>query len=117
MTVRMEWLSRAELESVYAEALSILESVGMRMKGAAVLDVLRDAHAAVDDTGVVRYPARAGRSAAVAACPRNVLMAGETPAQDVVLDGSRTFFNVSGCAAKTLDGDTGLVRAVRASRT
>ncbi len=109
MTVRVEWLSAAELDAVYAEALSILESVGMRMKGAAVLDVLRDAGAAVDETGVVRFPAELVERA-VAACPRDLLMAGESPEQDVVLDGSRTFFNVSGCAAKTLDGDTGLVR-------
>ena len=109
MTVRVEWLSTAELDAIYAEALSILESVGMRMKGAAVLDVLRDAGAAVDETGVVRFPAELVERA-VAACPRDLLMAGETPEQDVVLDGSRTFFNVSGCAAKTLDGDTGLVR-------
>ena len=37
-------------------------------------------------------------------------MAGETPEADVLLDGSRTHFNVSGCAAKTLDHDTGRVR-------
>ena len=109
MKVRVEWLSSADLESVYAEALSILESVGVRMKGAGVLAALRDAGAAVDETGVVQYPAQLVERA-VAACPRDVLMAGETPAQDVVLDGSRSFFNVSGCAAKTLDGDTGLVR-------
>ena len=81
----------------------------MRMKGAGVLALLRDAGADVDETGVVRYPAELVERA-VAACPRDVLMAGETPAQDVVLDGSRSFFNVSGCAAKTLDGDSGRVR-------
>ncbi len=109
MTVRVAWLSQAELDSVYEEALSILESVGMRMKGAGTLTLLRDAGADVDETGVVRYPA-ALVEGAVAACPRAVLMAGETPEQDVVLDGSRSFFNVSGCAAKTLDGNSGRVR-------
>ena len=110
MTVRVEWLSTAELDAVYAEALSILESVGMRMKGAAVLDVLRDAGAAVDETGVVRFPAELVERA-VAACPRDLLMAGETPAAGRrSWTGRAAFFNVSGCAAKTLDGDTGLVR-------
>ena len=51
--------------------------------------MLRDAGAAVDETGVVRFPAELVERA-VAACPRDVLMAGETPAQDVVLDGSRS---------------------------
>jgi len=109
MTVRVEWLSAAELESVYAEALAILEAVGMRMKGAGVLARLRDGGAAVDADDVVRFPA-AMVERAVAACPREVLMAGETPATDVVLDGSRSFFNVSGCAAKTLDAGSGRVR-------
>jgi trimethylamine--corrinoid protein Co-methyltransferase len=39
-----------------------------------------------------------------------VLMAGETPERDVILDGSRSYFNSSGCAAKTLDPETGSVR-------
>jgi len=110
MTVRMEWLTAAEREAVYTEALSILEGVGMKMQGSAVLPLLREAGAAVDEaSGVVRFPPELVASA-VAACPRNVLMAGETAAADVMLDGSRTFFNVSGCAAKTLDPDTGVVR-------
>lgn len=109
MTVRTEWLTGAEREAVYGQALTILEEVGMRMKGAAVLERLRAAGAEVDDAGTVRLPA-ALVERAVAACPRELLMAGETPEQDVLLDGSRTFFNVSGCAAKTLDQESGVVR-------
>lgn len=109
MTVRAEWLTAAEREAVYAEALDILRRVGMRMKGAAVLPLLREAGAEVDDAGTVRLPPELVERA-VAACPRDLVMAGETPADDVVLDGSRTFFNVSGCAAKTLDQETGAVR-------
>ena len=111
MTVRMEWLTAAERDAVYEEALSILERVGLRMQGAAVLPLLRDAGAAVDEaTGTVRFPADLV-ARALEACPRDVMMAGETPATDVVLNGSRTFFNCSGCAAKTLDQESGLVRA------
>ena len=109
MTVRVEWLTAEERELVYAEALDVLQRVGMRMKGAAILPALREAGAEVDDTGTVRLPAELVERA-VALCPRDLLMAGETPADDVLLDGSRTFFNVSGCAAKTLDRQTGLVR-------
>ncbi|HEX5642651.1 MAG TPA: trimethylamine methyltransferase family protein [Thermoleophilia bacterium] len=109
MTVRVEWLTGAEREAVYAEAVAILERVGMKMKGAAVLPLLREAGARVDGDGVVRFPSELVERA-VAACPREVLMAGETTASDVLLDGSRSFFNVSGCAAKTLDRETGVVR-------
>jgi trimethylamine--corrinoid protein Co-methyltransferase len=110
MTVRVEWLTTGEREAVYAEALRILEDVGMRMRGAGILPRLREAGADVDDLGTVRLPADLVERA-VALCPRDLLMAGETPDDDVLLDGSRTFYNVSGCAAKTLDQQTGLVRA------
>jgi trimethylamine--corrinoid protein Co-methyltransferase len=109
MTVRIQWLTAGEREAVYAEALTILERVGIRMKGSAALSLLREAGAEVDDTGTARLPAELVERS-VAACPREVLMAGETPAGDVRLDGSRTFFNVSGCAAKTLDQTSGAVR-------
>lgn len=109
MTVRVEWLTASERDAVVAQALDILQRVGLRMKGAAVLPLLREAGADVDDTGTARLPAELVERA-VAQCPRDLLMAGETPAQDVLLDGSRTFFNVSGCAAKTLDQATGVVR-------
>ena len=109
MTVRVQWLSAGEREAVSTQALDILERVGMRMRDAAVLPLLEEAGARVDEDGVVRLPPELV-ARAVASCPRDVLMAGEAPDDDVVLDGSRTFFNVSGCAAKTLDQDTGVVR-------
>ncbi|HEY5492283.1 MAG TPA: trimethylamine methyltransferase family protein [Gemmatimonadaceae bacterium] len=110
MTVHVEWLTTAERDTVYEQALAILGNVGMRMKGAAALSPLREAGALVNDaTGVVRFPLELV-TRAVAACPRHVLLAGETAATDALLDGSRTFFNVSGCAAKTLDADSGVVR-------
>jgi trimethylamine---corrinoid protein Co-methyltransferase len=109
MTVRTQWLTAEERQAVYAEALSILERVGMRMQGAAALPLLREAGASVTDDGVVRFPAALVASA-FAQCPREVFMAGLTPERDVLLDGSRTFFNCSGCAAKTLDVESGKVR-------
>jgi trimethylamine--corrinoid protein Co-methyltransferase len=109
MTVRVQWLTDEEREAVYAQALTILEDVGMKMGEAAVRSQLREAGASVDDTGVVRLPPELV-ARAVATCPREVLMAGESPDKDILLDGSRSFFNVSGCAAKTLDRQSGRVR-------
>ncbi|NLE21659.1 MAG: hypothetical protein GX624_02585 [Actinobacteria bacterium] len=109
MTVRVQWLTAGERDAVYEEALRILETVGMRMRGARALAALREAGAQVDADGTARLPTELVERA-VAACPRDVLMAGEEPSLDVRLDGSRTFFNCSGCAAKTLDQETGVVR-------
>ena len=112
---RPRWLTDAERDAVRDEAFGILERVGMRMQGAAALPLLREAGALVSPDGVVRFPA-ALVERALAACPRTVLMAGESPDTDAVLDGTRTLFNVSGCAAKTLDAETGRVRPVHAAR-
>jgi trimethylamine--corrinoid protein Co-methyltransferase len=110
MRVRAQWLTNEERGAVYSKALRILEHVGMRMQGSNVLPLLQEAGASLNAaTGVVRFPPELVAKA-LASCPRNVLMAGERPDQDVLLDGSRSFFNVSGCAAKTLDQTTGVVR-------
>ena len=75
----------------------------MRMKGAAVLTLLRDAGAEVDDTGTVRLPGRAGRARRRHVPARAAHGRRDAGRRTSLLDGSRTFFNVSGCAAKTLD--------------
>ena len=110
MKARMTWLADGERDAIVEEALSILERVGMRFSGSRGLSLLEAAGARVDRaTGVVRFPA-ALVADAIDGCPREVLMAGASPEKDVLLDGSRTFFNVSGCAAKTFDSRTNTVR-------
>ena len=110
MKAHMSWLTDADREAVYAEAIRILETVGMKMKGSRVLPRLREAGATVDEhTGVVKFPSGLVAEA-VARAPRDVLMAGLEPRNDMLLDGSQTFFNPSGCAAKAFDRTTGAVR-------
>jgi trimethylamine--corrinoid protein Co-methyltransferase len=92
------------------EALALLEEVGLRTGPCAALDALADAGARVDrEAGVARLP-RALVLQAVAACPREVLLAGATPDRDVVLDGGDVHFAPSGTPSRVLDHDTGLVR-------
>ncbi|MFA4964503.1 MAG: trimethylamine methyltransferase family protein [Thermoleophilia bacterium] len=110
MAVRMTWLSDGDRESIVQEALGVLERVGMRLSGSKGLAALAAAGARVDHTaGIVRFP-RGLVAEALQRCPRDVLMAGARPEKDVRLNGERTHFNVSGCAAKTLDRVTGKVR-------
>ncbi|HUK76556.1 MAG TPA: trimethylamine methyltransferase family protein [Thermoleophilia bacterium] len=102
------WLSRDEKDAVYQEALLLLEHVGLRMTGSRRLEELSAAGATVDAaTGVVRLPAelvdRLRRQ-----CPREIVLGGAAPENDVVLhDGGRPAFSPSGCAALTLDHRTG----------
>ena len=100
MRAHMTWLDEAEKQSFVAEALGILERVGVALKGSAALPVLAELGADVDpSTGVVRLPPELVLRA-VDACPRRVLFAGASPEHDVVLDeGEPARFCSSGCAA------------------
>jgi trimethylamine--corrinoid protein Co-methyltransferase len=108
MRQRTTWLSDAEKALIVDEALSLLERVGMRMTGSRALDGLAAAGATVDAaSGIVRFPPQLVREA-MERCPRDVLMAGATPAQDVLLgEGEGSHFCSSGCGAFVLDDDTG----------
>jgi len=108
MRAQTTWLSEAEKDLVYAEALTVLEHVGLRMAGSQRLAELREAGAAVDaDTGVVRFPAELVDELR-RRCPRQVVLGGAAPENDVVLrDGAPSRFSPSGCAALTLDYRTG----------
>ena len=112
MRARTTWLSDAEKSQIVDQALELLAGVGMRFAGSAVLPELAARGASVDEaTGIARLP-RELVEWAIAQCPRGVLMAGLTEADDVLLDEGEPFhFSPSGCVAKTLDFRTGERRA------
>ena len=82
------------------------------MRRIAALPLLAERGAEVDaTTGLVRFP-RTLVEWALGRCPRRIVMAGLTDADDVVLDEGEPFhFAPSGCVAKTLDFRTGQRRA------
>ena len=106
------WLDEGEKNAIVDEAMELLERVGMRYAGSAVLPLLRERGAEVDEaTGIARIPRHVVEWAA-GQCPRSILMAGLTEADDVLLDqGEPVHFVPSGCVAKTLDFRTGERRA------
>jgi len=108
MRQRTSWLSQEEKELIAGEAVTLLERVGMHMSGSRALDVLAAAGASVDPaSGVVRFPPGLVHEA-LAQCPREIVMGGATPAQDVLLaDGEGSHFCSSGCGAFALDDETG----------
>ena len=62
------------------------------------------------DAGVARLPSDLVERA-LDSCPREVLLAGATEADDVLLDGSAVHFLPSGTPTDVLDADTGQVRS------
>jgi trimethylamine--corrinoid protein Co-methyltransferase len=112
MRARTSWLSEAEKDLILDQAMELLSGVGMRFAGSALLPLLKERGAEVDDaTGIARLPRELVEWAA-GQCPRDILMAGLTEADDVLLaEGEPFHFSPSGCVAKTLDFRTGERRA------
>jgi len=108
MHVKPAWLSDEEKRLIYGEALALLERVGICMSGSTSLSLLAEAGALVEaDTGIVRFPSDLVDQL-MRRCPREIVMAGAQPEQDVVLtEGAPPRFSSSGCAAFTVDYQTG----------
>lgn len=111
MKASTTWLSPEEAHAIFETAVGVLAETGMRFTRSTVLPLLAERGAEVDeDTGLARLP-RELVAWALARCPRSILLAGATPAHDVLLDEGEPFhFVPSGCVAKTLDFRTGVRR-------
>jgi len=108
MRARTTWLSEAEKSLVLEQALHILEHTGMRMTGSKALPRLAEAGALVEAaSGLVRFPPELVTSA-LARCPREFLLAGASSERDAFVTADGGFLcTPSGCAAHTLDLETG----------
>jgi trimethylamine---corrinoid protein Co-methyltransferase len=107
MRLTARWLSDEERHLLIEEAYGLLERMGMRFGAGKALATLAAAGADVDrEAGVARLP-RQLVAEALSRCPRRVLLAGATPADDVLLDGARSHFVPSGAPTHVLDMDTG----------
>ena len=111
MKAKTTWLADHEKSRIADQAIDLLANVGMRFTGSKVLPLLAERGARVDETtGIARLP-RELVEWALAQCPRSFVMAGASPADDVVLgEGEPFHFAPSGCVAKTLDFRTGVRR-------
>ena len=99
-----------ETEALHEASLEVLERTGVVFPDAAARAVLAAAGACVDEERrVVRIP-RELVDDAVAAAPREVVLAGRDRVHDVRCDGSRTFLTLDGTGTHTLDHVTGVRR-------
>ncbi len=109
MNGRTQWLSAEERDLIIGGALRVLAGTGVRLGACDALDELERAGVTVDrGAGAVRLP-RALVEEALARAPRRVLLAGATPEDDCLLDGT-THFLPSGSPTVTLDVETGEYR-------
>jgi len=111
MKAHTTWLSADEKSRIAEQAVELLATCGLRLAGSRLLPLLAQRGARVDEaSGLVRLP-RELVEWALARCPRSFVMAGATPADDVVLGPDQPLrFCPSGCVAKTLDFRSGVRR-------
>ena len=97
----------AEIETIHEASLRVLAEVGVTFPDAGAQALLAEAGAAVDkETGLVRIPPRLVEDA-LAAAPRDVLLAGRDAARDVRCDGADVHLTLDGTGAYTLDHRSG----------
>ena len=97
----------AELDAIHDASLRVLADVGVTFPDAGAQALLAEAGASVDaDTGRVRIPPRLVEEA-LAAAPRDVLLAGRGAEHDVRCDGGDVHLTLDGTGAYTLDHRTG----------
>ena len=99
-------LSEDELTRVHQATLDVLARTGVKVTSRGVLERLADTGARVDlNDERARFPADMVE-AALRRVPRDLVMGARDPANTFVLDGSRGYLGVDGCAAEVLDLDT-----------
>jgi trimethylamine--corrinoid protein Co-methyltransferase len=104
---RLDLPPAAELDAIHAASLRLLEHVGVVFPDRQAQKLLAEAGAEVHArSGLVKMPPRLVDEA-LAAAPREILLAGRDPARDVLCDGSRTFLTLDGTGAYTLDHRAG----------
>jgi trimethylamine--corrinoid protein Co-methyltransferase len=99
------------MSQVDARSLELIEKTGIRFYSTRAQEILAGAGATVDgDT--VRIPGHVVESALKKA-PSSFTLAARDPGFDLAIDGQQTYYSQDGCAAHTLDFETGARRGSR----
>jgi trimethylamine--corrinoid protein Co-methyltransferase len=103
------------LKEVHARSLDLIEKTGVRFHSQKALEILHGVGAEIDDD-VARVPGHVIESALEKA-PSSFTLYARDGQHHLDLDGTRTFYSQDGCAALTLDFETGERRASRKEDT
>jgi trimethylamine--corrinoid protein Co-methyltransferase len=101
--LKLDILSRQEVERLHTATLDIIESVGVRFPSQKALDIWEAHGAAVDrDTCIVKAPGELIERA-LKTCPPAYNLAARFPEQDLPLDGNHVYVGTDGCGVEVLD--------------
>src|SRR5450756_1965214 len=90
---RLKWdvLSPSDIEAIHEATLDVFATVGIRFPSTKALDALEKGGCSVDRaTSIARIP-RAVVTEAVAAAPKEYVLAGRDPACDMLIDGRHCY--------------------------
>ena len=104
-------LDEVELSAIQQATLKVLAEVGVKFPSEKALAVFAAHGAEVDDeTQVVRLQPDLV-TAQMAKAPREYILAGRTPGNDLHLGSGSSYFGTDGCGTQTIDLETGESRA------
>ena len=110
---RIDVLAKAQLETLQAGTLRLLDEVGIHFPSPRALQIFADHGARVDwEQEVVCIPPDLVRKA-MASAPRSFVLGGREERLDLLLDGSRSYLCTDGTGVHVIDPET---RQRRASR-
>jgi trimethylamine--corrinoid protein Co-methyltransferase len=111
--LKLETLSRSDLDSIKANTLRILDEVGVRFPSPKALEIFSLHGAKVDmDTRIVRIPPDLVKKA-MSTAPRAFVLGGREERFDLLLDGTKTYLTTDGCGVHVIDLETRVQRASR----
>ena len=110
--VKLELLSRDEVQQIHAATLDVLAEQGVKFHSQKALDVLEANGASVDrETTVARIPSEVVERA-LRTLPEKFTLGARNPEYDLPLDGEHIYISSDGCGVFARDFD-GTVRASR----
>lgn len=103
-------LRQDQLGRIHETALKILEDIGITVALPEARDIFAKGGARVDaDTERVTIPAKIVERKLMDA-PQKIVLCGEQPENDLILEDSRTYMGTGGAALRVIDPETGEVR-------
>ena len=108
--IRMDILSRDDIEKIHEASLEIMEEVGVRFPSEKALNILEKGGAAIDRSRMIaKLPAEMVMDA-IAKAPARYTLAGRDPGDDLDLDGKHCYLSTDGCGIEVYDLETGVKR-------
>ncbi|MEJ2207479.1 MAG: trimethylamine methyltransferase family protein [Anaerolineae bacterium] len=110
---RLEVLDSEQVRAIQSATLQVLDQVGVHFPSSRARRIFAEHGARVDHaSGIVRIPPDLVRQA-LSHAPRTYTLSGRAEGTDLLLDGTASYFGTDGCGTRTLDLESGELRASR----